>query len=242
MEPRRRLLAPLATPLSSVYFHVKPSAVNHQQTVPTMRYGRYQHVLQMVSFIRYYHFRPDLKDIYCLFSIQWPVLVWPSQRIPICFKSRYMVLGVTFIVLAIFATVMVSSSHIIALIFLWRSFNELFIGTFGLTFGLTFSMSVTIDYLYILCHSYNSLSKVSNLSEMSFSSLKSGRRCPSHSVPRKTSSSDASALGPFLEVFQCLFYGSVSTTARLELSDDSSIALHCQEDFCYISKFSESVW
>ena len=93
MEPRRRLLAPLATPLSSVYFHVKPSAVNHQQTVPTMRYGRYQHVLQMVSFIRYYHFRPDLKDIYCLFSIQWPVLVWPSQRIPICFKSRYMVLG-----------------------------------------------------------------------------------------------------------------------------------------------------
>ena len=160
-----------------------------------------------------------------------------------------MVLGVTFIVLAIFATVMVSSSHIIALIFLWRSFNELFIGTFGLTFeltfgltfGLTFSMSVTIDYLYILCHSYNSLSKVSNLSETSFSSLKSGRLCPSHSVPRKTSTSDASALGPFLEVFQCLFYGSVSTTARLELSDDSSIALHCQEDFCYISKFSESV-
>ena len=148
-----------------------------------------------------------------------------------------MVLGVTFIVLAILATVMVSSSHIIALIFLWRSFNELFIGTFG----LTFSMSVTIDYLNVLCHSYNSLSKVSNLSETSFSSLKSGRRCPSHSVPRKTSSSDASALGPFLEVFQCLFYGSVSTTARLELSDDSSIALHCQEDFCYISKFSESV-
>ena len=96
----------------------------------------------------------------CLFSVQWPVLVWPSQRIPICFKSRYMVLGVTFIVLAIFATVMVSSSHIIALIFLWRSFNELFIGTFGLTFGLTFSMSVTIDYLNILFHSYNSLSKV----------------------------------------------------------------------------------
>ena len=148
-----------------------------------------------------------------------------------------MVLGVTFIVLAIFATVMVSSSHIIALIFLWRSFNELFIGTFG----LTFSMSVTIDYLNILFHSYNSLSKVSNLSETSFSSLKSGRLCPSHSVPRKTSSSDASALGPFLEVFQCLFYGSVSTTARLELSDDSSIALHCQEDFCYISKFSGSV-
>ena len=152
-----------------------------------------------------------------------------------------MVLGVTFIVLAIFATVMVSSSHIIALIFLWRSFNELFIGKFGLTFGLTFSMSVTIDYLNILFYSYNSLSKVSNLSETSFSSLKSGRLCPSHSVPRKTSSSDASALGPFLEVFQCLFYGSVSTTARLELSDDSSIALHCQEDFCYISKFSGSV-
>ena len=148
-----------------------------------------------------------------------------------------MVLGVTFIVLAIIATVMVSSSHIIALIFLWRSFNELFIGTFG----LTFSMSVTIDYLNILCHSYNSLGKVSNLSETSFSSLKSGRLCPSHSVPRKTSSSDASALGPFLEVFQCLFYGSVSTTARLELSNDSSIALHCQEDFCYISKFSGSV-
>ena len=148
-----------------------------------------------------------------------------------------MVLGGTFIVLAIFATVMVSSSHIIALVFLWRSFNELFIGTFG----LTFSMSVTIDYLNILFYSYNSLSKVSNLSETSFSSLKSGRLCPSHSVPRKTSSSDASALGPFLEVFQCLFYGSVSTTARLELSDDSSIALHCQEDFCYISKFSGSV-
>ena len=117
-----------------------------------------------------------------------------------------------------------------------------FIWTFGLTFGLTFSMSVTIDYLNILFHSYNSLSKVSNLSETSFSSLKSGRLCPSHSVPRKTSTSDASALGPFLEVFQCLFYGGVSTTARLELSDDSSIALHCQEDFCYISKFSGSVW
>ena len=96
----------------------------------------------------------------CLYSIQWPVLVWPSQRIPICFKSRYMVLGVTFIVLAIFATVMVSSSHIIALIFLWRSFNELFIGKFGLTFGLTFSMSVTIDYLNILCHSYIPLVKL----------------------------------------------------------------------------------
>ena len=43
-------------------------------------------------------------------------------------------------------------------------------------------------------------SNVSNLSETSFSSLKSGWQCPSHCVPRKTSSSDGSAIGPLTTV------------------------------------------